>query len=309
LLADFFSGYYGAAAPLVRRYFDELHTFHKDPATQPLRIFDDVKNPVIPDSFYTRASTLWTQAEAAVQDSPAHAYNVRMGAIPVLYARLMRLPATDEIKVWVTQHPRQYDLPPERGALASELLARFREAKDIRISESQEHHQSTLARWTSWTNAAPSPAAVARSQAVAEDSVISLSQRGTWGDTVRDPLAEDGSALKLFNTHYEWCATLPFSSVAFDPANRTGLRMRVRIEKEPGRDGEAFWAGVYDSRNKKACGGCERKTPAVGNDYTWYDVASGCRSGDHYFWIGPGRFDKDGGGRRPSRPCIWTRSN
>jgi hypothetical protein len=141
LLADFFSGYYGAAAPLVRRYFDELHTFHRDPATQPLRIFDDVKNPVIPDSFYARAATLWQQAETAVQDSPVHSYNVRMGAIPVLYARLMRMPPADESKV---------DLTPERRELAADLLARFEEAKDIRISESAQHHDRTLALWSSW---------------------------------------------------------------------------------------------------------------------------------------------------------------
>jgi hypothetical protein len=157
LLADFFSGYYGAAAPLVRRYFDELHTFYNDPATKPLRIFDDVKNQVIPDSFYARAHQLWEQAESAVKDSPAHLYNVRMGGIPVLYARLMRMPAAEEIRVSVKQNP-----PAERRALAAELLARFDEAKDIVISENREHHQTTLAQWASWTNTVPSAAGVNR---------------------------------------------------------------------------------------------------------------------------------------------------
>jgi hypothetical protein len=175
LLADFFSGYYGAAAPLVRRYFDELHTFYNDPATKPLRIFDDVKNQVIPDSFYARAHQLWEQAESAVKDSPAHLYNVRMGGIPVLYARLMRMPAFEEIKVWVTQNPQRYDPPAERRALAAELLARFHEAKDIVISENREHHLSTLAQWASWTNPVPAAAAAAR-HAVVEDHVISLSR-------------------------------------------------------------------------------------------------------------------------------------
>jgi hypothetical protein len=296
LLADFFRGYYGAAAPLVRRYFDELHTFHNDPASKPLRIFDDVKNPAIPDSFYARAAGLWEQAAAAVKDTPAHAYNVRMGAIPVLYAQLMRMPARDEIKVWVTQNPRQYDVPPERRARAADLLARFQEAKDIRISESHEHHQNTLALWASWTNPAPSALAMPRSQALAEDSVISLSRRGTWGDTVPDPLAEDGSALKLFNTHYEWCATLPFTSVAFDSGKTYRLRMRVRVEKKKDAEGEAFWAGIYDPKNKKSRGGCERKTSVAGDNYTWYDVAEWAPERDHYFWIGPGRFDQQGGG-------------
>ncbi|MBN2507268.1 MAG: DUF4838 domain-containing protein [Verrucomicrobia bacterium] len=295
LLADFFNGYYGAAAPLVRQYFDELHTFHNDPAAKPLRIFDDVKNPVIPDAFYARAAALWARAEAAVKDSPAHSYNVRMGAIPVLYARLMRLPATDPIKLWVTRNPRQYDPPPERGMLAAELLARFREARDIRISESHDHHQNTLALWTSWTNPPPT-AATPRSRAVAEDSVLSLARRGTWGDTVSDPRAEDGSALKLFNTHYEWCVTLPFTQVAFDPDTSYRLRMRVRVEKLPGKEGEAFWAGVYDPKTRQSRGGCERTTSAASGEYAWYDVAEWTPERDHYFWIGPGRFDRSGGG-------------
>jgi hypothetical protein len=306
LLADFFNGYYGAAAPLVRRYFDELHTFYNDPAAKPLRIFDDVKEAVIPDSFYGRAHKLWQQAEAAVKDSPAHLYNVRMGAIPVLYARLTRMPAFEEIQVWVTEDPRQYDPHPEGRELAAELLARFHEAKDIVISENHEHHQNTLASWTGWSNPAPSTVVAAR-KAIAEDSIISLSRRGVWGDTVSDPLAEDGSALKLFNTHYEWCAILPFSRVAFDPGHTYRLRMRVRVEKEPGKEGEAFWAGVYDPVSKKNLGTCERAASAVSDEYTWYDVAEWKPERDHYFWIGPGRFDKQGGGNSAIRAVYLDR--
>jgi len=293
LLNDFFAGYYGEAAPLVRRYFDEVHTFYDDPEKKPLRIFDDVKNPVIPDAFYGRAAALWRQAEAAVKTSPAHLYNVRMGAIPVLYARLSREPRQDEIKVWVTEEPGRFAIPPETRGLAAELLARFAEAKDIRISESVERHDATLAQWKALANPPPPPAPQAR--ATVEDALLSLGNRGTWGDTVADPLAEDGSAMKLTNTHYEWCTTLPFSRVAFDPGKKYRLRMRVRVEKEPGKEGEAFWSGVYDAKNKKGCGGCDRKNAAVGDGYAWYDVAEWVPEPAHFFWIGPGRFDKKGG--------------
>ncbi len=295
LLADFFAGYYGAAAPLVRRYFDELHTFYTGSTNAPLRIFDDLRSPVIPDSFYDRAAGLWQQAEAVVRDSPAHSYNVRMGAIPVLYARLARLPPYEEKKVWVTSSPQLYGVPPEPCALASNLLARFSEAKNIRISESEEHHEQMLARWAILANPLRQTAAVSQTRATVEDTVLSLGNRGTWGDTVADPLAEDGSAMKLYNTHYEWCATLPFSRVAFDPGRKYRIRMRVRVEKEPGQAGEAFWAGVYDAKNKKGCGGLDRKAAAVGDGYAWYDVAEWIPEEAHYFWIGPGRFDKKAG--------------
>ena len=136
LLNDFFTGYYGAAAPLVRRYFDELHAFYqKSGAT--LSIYDDVlRQPPATADFYLHAVELWRQGEEAVKDSPAHSYNVRMGAIPALFAHLSRLPAGSQ---------------DERRALAADLLARFGEAKDIWISESGEIHKNTLAQWAKWS--------------------------------------------------------------------------------------------------------------------------------------------------------------
>ncbi len=187
---------------MVRRYFDELHALYKPPVTNPLRIFDDVRNPVIPDSFYAHAADLWQQAEAAVKDSPAHAYNVRMGAIPVLYARLARMPAFEEKKVWVTQNPQRYAVPPGQRARAATLLARCSEANNIRISENPEHHAKTLAAWTFLAQPmAETRAAAGPTRATVEDSVLALGKRGTWGDTVADPLAGDHSAMKLYNTH------------------------------------------------------------------------------------------------------------
>jgi hypothetical protein len=135
LLKDFFEGYYGAAAPLVRRYFDEIHAFYRKPGVN-LSIYDDVlRQPPVTAEFYTRAVDLWRQAQAAVKDSPAHSYNVRMGAIPALFAHLSRLPAGSD----------------ERRGLAADLLARFAEAKDICISESPDIHKNTLADWARWS--------------------------------------------------------------------------------------------------------------------------------------------------------------
>jgi hypothetical protein len=295
LLQDFFQGYYGAAAPYVRTYFDALHSYYRDPANRPLRIFDDSRHTLLTDDFYARANTLWQQAEAAVKDDPARLYNVRMGAFSVLYARMERMPASEGIKVWVTAHPEQHKTAAEQRELAAELLKRFAEAKDIRLSEDMGRHNQLLARWRALTNTPALPPA--QSRTFVEDKLLSLSHRGTWGDTVADSQADDGSAMKLYSTHYEWCTTLPFSQVAFDTGKKYRIRMRVWVEKESGKEGEAFWAGVYDSKNRRDCGGIERKTSDVGDGYAWYDVAEWTPERDHYFWIGPGRFDQKGGAK------------
>ena len=293
LLQDFFKGYYGAAAPYARTYFDALHSFYRDPAKRPLRIFDDPNRTPLTDDFYARASGLWQLAETAVKEDPARLYNVRMAAFPVLYARMARMPAAEEIKVWVTENPKQYESPAEQRALATELLARFKEAGNIRLSEDGGRHDAILARWRAIANPPALPAA--QTKAFVEDKQLTLGNRGTFGDTIADSLAEDGSAMKLYNTHFEWCTTLPFSRVAFDPGRKYRLRMRVRVEKESGKEGEAFWAGVYDPAQKRGIGGIERKTSEVGDGYAWYDVAQWVPGRDHYFWIGPGRFDKKAG--------------
>ncbi|NLG01454.1 MAG: hypothetical protein GX565_15075, partial [Lentisphaerae bacterium] len=108
------------------------------------------------------------------------------------------------------------------------------------------------------------------------------------------------------NTHYEWCTTLRFSQVAFDPGARYRIRMRVRVEKKPGQTGEAFWSGVYDAKNRRGCGGgCTRAVEAVGEGYHWYDVAEWVPETDHYFWIGPGRFDKKAHAESPALAALY----
>jgi hypothetical protein len=290
LLKDFFEGYYGKAAPFVRQYFDEVHTFYEGKSDKPLVIFEDVSSLALSEDFLVRATRLWQQAEEAVNESPAHAYNVRMAAIPFLFTRLAKLPHVEEKKIWVTKNPQQYAVPAVYRDLASNLLTRCREAKNIRVSESGAHHDATFTAWRSLLKPLAVPG-TNQTCAIVEDTLLSLGRRGTWGDTVADPLAEDGSAMKLYNTHFEWCTTLPFSQVAFDPGATYRIRMRVRVEKEPGREGQAFWSGVYDSKNKKSCGGLERNVSEVQDGYVWYDVAQWVPEKDHYFWIGPGRFD------------------
>jgi len=145
LLNDFFAGYYGAAAPLVRRYFDEIHAFYQKPGAT-LSIYDDVlRQPPVTAEFYTHAVGLWRQAEEAVKGSPEYSYNVRMGAVPALFAHMSRLPAGSL---------------DERRVLAADLLARCKEAKDIWISESAEIHKNTLAQWERWSQPPAQPPAL-----------------------------------------------------------------------------------------------------------------------------------------------------
>ena len=67
------------------------------------------------------------------------------------------------------------------------------------------------------------------------------------------------------------------------------------MEKEPDAKGEAFWAGVYDTPAKKGRGAISVKAEKCGDGYVWYDVCKWKPKDGQYFWLGPGRFKKDGG--------------
>ena len=119
LLDDFFSGYYGAGAPFVRIYFDELHRrqelVSRDPA-HPLRIFDGVTGAPYDDAgFMAMAEDLWNRAEEAVKDDPVRAYNVRMGHFSHRYTLL------EQKRAGASDAALRND--PEAVALARKLLA------------------------------------------------------------------------------------------------------------------------------------------------------------------------------------------
>ena len=116
----------------MRKYFDEIHAYYQNPGVN-LGIYDNVlREGPVPHAFYAGAVDLWRQAEARRQGLARALLQRAHGRDPALYAHLERLPA---------------DASEERRALATTLLARFREAKDIWISESGEIHKNTVARW------------------------------------------------------------------------------------------------------------------------------------------------------------------
>ena len=127
-----------------------------------------------------------------------------------------------------------------------------------------------------------------------EDGMMKLGHLGQWGELVADHEAEDGFAMKLFNTHYQWCLQWHIDPALFEPDAKYKLRVRIRVEKTD-RVGAAFWAGVYDMDRKKGWGQIQPQTTDVQDGYQWYDVATWMPESKQYIWVGPGMFDNNGG--------------
>jgi len=287
LLDDFFAGYYGKAAPFVRDYFEAIHKMQlvrSSSPDKPLLIFDAVGSSVLKDEFLDFAEGCWQQAVDAVKDDPATSYNVRMAKFSFDYLRLERCHWLLDLRKAKSAVP-----PAKIKALAQSLLDRMDEARDIRLAEGDR-----TALVQEWKKIAKYGMVKGDSASgVLEDRYLPISNRGRWGDYVDDPKAGDGRALKLFNTHFQWCTMLSMGKIAFEPGKKYRLRVRVRVDKA--QDGEAFWAGVYSKGATCGRGGIEPRTADVPDgEYRWYDVLTWTPAPDEFFWIAPGRFDKNG---------------
>ena len=62
-------------------------------------------------------------------------------------------------------------------------------------------------------------------------SRLRLSVPGVRGDRVKERGTLDGTAIKLFNTHYEWSVGFDTASIAYDPDVTYKVRVRVRVAR------------------------------------------------------------------------------
>ena len=184
----------------------------------------------------------------------------------------------------------------EHRDLAKSLLARIdkeREGADAARKEVLRRRSIV------WRIVAGSPDAPARLSSTPfcgelQECALTLDRSGEFGEFVDDPLASDGRAVKMFNSHHEWCVMLMMNRIAFEPGVKYRVRARLRCEGATTARGNAFTAGVFDERKWKTTGQAVRWANAVGPNYAWYDICTFVPNDGEYFWIAPGGLNKDG---------------
>ena len=299
LLDDFFAGHYGKAAPYVREYFEELHRIQRERSASgesPLTIFRSVGSLPYDEAFWAKATGLFEKAKAAVADAPAvYGKNVRGAEFSVNYVRFMRLADRADCLLWLSREEPNLAAQEQASAFARAMVPVMDEYAPARLSESAERHQreTEMIRKAAARQVPPLPKRV--TVGCVEEKDLRYCHTAAMGGLVDDPQAEDGRALWLANTHYEWSTAFPLSAVRYDADAKLRLRVRCRVDREPERKGEAFWAGVYDWKRKADARSISVKAESVTADgYVWYDVGTFSPNDSQTFWIGPGRFGKDG---------------
>ncbi|MBO7721200.1 MAG: DUF4838 domain-containing protein [Kiritimatiellae bacterium] len=148
LLADFFEGYYGAAAPYARAYFDALHSIFREQREKPMGCFVSPLHPAYTDAFFDRGLLLWDHAVKAVEGADETTrYNVSMGRFPVLYAKMARMtdPDSPVMKKLRKAGGGRVKVPEEMKRLGREIFALMDASRGIALAEWT--HEERVKEW------------------------------------------------------------------------------------------------------------------------------------------------------------------
>jgi len=119
LVDDFMKGYYGPAAPALRRYFDLMHE-NVTKNNLHVRIYDQPTAGYLSPDILAKAEACFDDAEAAVRIRPDHLRRVQRDRLSIRYVRLMQA-----VEAW-----RGGGRSPQEGAKLADTLAAF--ASDLR---------------------------------------------------------------------------------------------------------------------------------------------------------------------------------
>ena len=227
---------------------------------------------------------------------PARAADAAFEADSAKLAALLAEPQKGDRLLWMRKGPFVVESGrlAEHRNLAKSLLARI----DKEREGADDARKEVLRRRSIvWGIVAGSPDAPARLSPTPfcgelQESALSFDKPGEYGEFVDDPLASDGRAIKMFNSHHQWCAMLMMNRIAFEPGVKYRVRARLRCAALVG--GNAFTAGVFDERTWKLAGQVSVRADRMGTDYAWYDICTFVPNDGEYFWIAPGGLNKDG---------------
>jgi hypothetical protein len=254
-----------------------MHSYDVDERVRPLHMWGNPFSEFVPASFYDEAAKIWADAAKLVADDPVRARNVRWASVPVDWCRVFysNFGAVAE----VTRHPEYVDTPrfKELQAAARNVAALYREnPKSADIAEVRTFVRQMRRRIDHFSALDPKSVKVADRVQLEETFAVVVQRPGvTTVMSVDDPLAGDGKAYRIEpvpNGHVE-CM---MNDVHVDSDGRYKIRARVRVDRVPGVDGEAFFGGVYDSSKTFRPKVIIRKGYKAGDlqtdGYAWYDL-------------------------------------
>ena len=281
LLERFFTGYYGAAAPFARQYYDRLLSesrAHWRGGRNPTLIYMPITDAPPDMNTIEWADQIWKRAEDAVRnESETYRYNVRMSALWNDYQRIM------QSSRYITKDPVKTAAAKGRSALASSILARSRSGRKVFFRDSGNASDVQLLERMAGSDTARGSFDKAR--LYAPDFPV-------WMGKFQKSDGETGRPTYRFgNGRAAWNTVFGFEDVAFDEGVDYVFRVHLKcVRAKDAPDGEVFWAGVWDeSKNAQACANYSLQAKSLKNEWGWYDVGVFRPGKKTKLWISPGR--------------------
>lgn len=287
LMNDFLAGYYGPAAPFIRRYIDLMHdevarTKHE------LKCYSPVTAPFLSAANITKADALFASAEKAVAKDAALLHRVRVARLPVYYVMMQRE------KAWKRSGAKWQ--PSLSGAALRDRFFQIAAAEKMtKINEGRSMDDFRAATLMPERRApAPPPGCekLPRDRWLdIQDDEFRLARPGQWATITPDPLASDGVAARMPGDHHEWAVSVPldFAGLAKRPKQQWRISVAVRVERA-GKDGVAFTCGMYDTEEKKGYGHRSVKVADVkGDGYAIHELGAFPVNAKRYLWIAPAK--------------------
>jgi hypothetical protein len=219
LLDRFYAGYYGAAAPWMRRYMEELHAMsrERDERKHPLMMWGIVDSPALKTEFFERGAEYLAKAAEAVKDDPVRSRNVRWEMNANDYTRIMR---ANDICNYVLMRSGEYPVTPH-------------------LKELQSAARRILADW----KAVPLSGKLSEETGVIAASTNRMARYASFDPAkVRASLCVHVPAAALHGNLDSGAARLPFSDILAETGcvYRISARIKADVRPDARPDDEAF---------------------------------------------------------------------
>jgi hypothetical protein len=248
LVDDFMQGYYGAAAPHLMAYFNAIaDAGERSPKS--VGCFMENTSGWLTLEDMNKATRAFDKAQAAVADHPALLERVRRERLALDYAWLVRYPALKD----AAERNKLDFLGPKDPVAATRAFIEQAEkynAGSYREGASFAEEAERLRR--RFRRAAPPKLCEnlpASDWVDLQDGEFRLGKPGKYSETVDDPIASDGKAIRMPGSHSEWEAT---HSISNDIALRGPWHCYAAVRCESkAKDGPAMAIGIYNDIARK----------------------------------------------------------
>ena len=285
LVDRFFAGCYGAAAPQARAVYEgEKLAYAAAGSAVRLPFCTGDRPDVYTEKDLDRALDLWRQAERAVAADADALFAVRLAKYSSVVLKGMRMlsraPAHN-----LSSRPLADLAPSDRLALDEEAFIRGEAARRgivLHHSLSRGLDEGLKRDLDRLRMRKTIPAASSR--AVIGVASMELPRGdysgGEWnertdrlGELADDASAFGGKAFRLTLAGDSDVVTWRFRNVAFDADRLYRVRLRLRVERGEGADGEALRAILWEE-GKGERGGCAPRASSLAEGWNWVDVGT-----------------------------------